>query len=93
MRKFGLVLFGCFVINASAWAEVCLYQHNDYRGGRACFDRDVSDFDRIGIERDVPVPAVEIVGPRYDIETMQVGGDVQRCFFVAPAHPGDQAPQ
>lgn len=36
-----------------ASAEVCLYQHDDYRGGRACFDKDVRDFGRVGINDQV----------------------------------------
>lgn len=53
MRISKVVALPCLLFSSLAWAEVCLYQHNDFRGGRACFDRDVRDFAAIGINDQV----------------------------------------
>lgn len=67
MRKTSLLSSLAFFISTSVMAEVCVYEHENYRGGRKCFNEDVRNFGRLGIND--------------SISSLRVHGDVEVILY------------
>ena len=60
-------LVAALLASGYAYAEVCFYEHEDFRGGRKCVDQDVEDLHGIGIND--------------SISSLKLNGDIEVVLY------------